>query len=356
MVEWYLRDAAGRSSGPHGTPVVLQWIAIGQVGDAHQVCASTATQSWLRITAVPVFADALAARARTSQIPPQAQARSSHTPPPPVSAQGVPITGAPKPPGGRLAGTMAVPSLMEADIMALRALPLAAAGGGGGGGRGYRTMYGQMAFGGPGSVPTQGRVAVIGRMPEVDFVLPFVQVSGRHAGVAPTPDGMIAVTDYGSTNGTHVGGKRIPPNLPVKIKPGDKIFVGPYPLYLGLEGGTVKAWADTDRPDWSGNLFEIEAWDLLLEVPDRDNKAAKKVLLDHVTFKALPGDMIALMGPSGAGKTTLLTVLNGYLPPTSGRCASTARTSTPSTTRSAGASATSRRTTSSTPSSPSSRP
>ena len=44
-----------------------------------------------------------------------------------------------------------------------------------------------------------------------------------------------------------------------------------------------------------------------------------KILLDHVSFKALPGDMIALMGPSGAGKTTLLLVLNGYLPPTSGQ-------------------------------------
>src|SRR5213592_5159206 len=33
----------------------------------------------------------------------------------------------------------------------------------------------------------------------------------------------------------------------------------------------------------------------------------------------MPGDMIALMGPSGAGKTTLLLTLNGYLPPTSGQ-------------------------------------
>jgi ABC-type multidrug transport system ATPase subunit len=53
-------------------------------------------------------------------------------------------------------------------------------------------------------------------------------------------------------------------------------------------------------------------------VPDRDNPAEMKALLDNVSFKALPGDMIALMGPSGAGKTTLLLTLNGYLPPTSG--------------------------------------
>ncbi len=44
-----------------------------------------------------------------------------------------------------------------------------------------------------------------------------------------------------------------------------------------------------------------------------------KTLLDHISFKALPGDLIALMGPSGAGKTTLLLTLNGYLPPSAGQ-------------------------------------
>ena len=80
----------------------------------------------------------------------------------------------------------------------------------------------------------------------------------------------------------------------------------------------MRAWVDSDRADWSGNLVEIEALDLYLQVADRENKAASKVLLNHVTFKAHPGDLIALMGPSGAGKTTLLTVLNGYLRPSSG--------------------------------------
>ncbi|HXK16642.1 MAG TPA: ATP-binding cassette domain-containing protein, partial [Polyangiaceae bacterium] len=71
---------------------------------------------------------------------------------------------------------------------------------------------------------------------------------------------------------------------------------------------------------WEGRpLYEIEAWDLLVQVPDRDNPAELKTLLDHVSFKALPGDFIALMGPSGAGKTTLLMTLNGYLPPSGGQ-------------------------------------
>src|SRR5262249_32595967 len=82
----------------------------------------------------------------------------------------------------------------------------------------------------------------------------------------------------------------------------------------------VNVVVEDQQASWAGKpLYEIEAWDLFLEVPDRDQKGAMKTLLDHVSFKALPGDMIALMGPSGAGKTTLLLTLNGYLPPTSGQ-------------------------------------
>ena len=51
----------------------------------------------------------------------------------------------------------------------------------------------------------------------------------------------------------------------------------------------------------------IEALDIFLKVPDRENKAKDKILLNHVTFKAQPGDLIALMGPSGAGQITKMT-------------------------------------------------
>ena len=291
MSEWYLKDPAGAASGPHPTQAMLQWIAAGQVGAEHTVCPVGGTQ-WLRVADAPALASALASR------------RPSSTWGPPSAS----VTGAPAP-SSREGRTMAIPSLMEVEIAPSTAAPKGAK---------ARTVLGQMAFSGPESMASGQRVAIIGRTPGVDIVLPYPQVSGRHAGVAPTPDGMLAVTDFGSTNGTHVGGKRLAPNVPVKIKPGDKIFIGPYAIFLGVEGNAVRAWVDSERSDWSGNLVEIEALDLFLQVPNRENKAQQKVLLNHVTFKAHPGDLIALMGPSGAGKTTLLTVLNGYLRPTSG--------------------------------------
>src|SRR5262249_2111846 len=91
------------------------------------------------------------------------------------------------------------------------------------------------------------------------------------------------------------------------------------PLVLQVEGQGVAVVVE-DAAQWEGRpLYEIEAWDLVSQVPDRDNPSELKTLLDHVSFKALPGDFIALMGPSGAGKTTLLLTLNGYLPPTAGQ-------------------------------------
>src|SRR5262249_52717921 len=91
------------------------------------------------------------------------------------------------------------------------------------------------------------------------------------------------------------------------------------PLVLQVEGQGVAVVVE-DAAQWEGRpLYEIEAWDLVSQVPDRDNPSAQKTLLDHVSFKALPGDFIALMGPSGAGKTTLLLTLNGYLPPSGGQ-------------------------------------
>ena len=69
-------------------------------------------------------------------------------------------------------------------------------------------MFGSVALGDLAAMGN-ARQAVIGRTAPADIVLPYPQVSVRHASVARTPAGKIAITDLGSTNGTHVRGERL---------------------------------------------------------------------------------------------------------------------------------------------------
>lgn len=179
------------------------------------------------------------------------------------------------------------------------------------GGKKHRTVLGNLDVGKP--------FLTIGRTPDNDLVVPHPQVSSRHA-VLIREGASLFIEDRGSANGTFVRGQRIPPGRRVPVQDGEKIYIGPMPVQISQPGGQGAGQLIVpDVSQWQGRpLYEIEAWELYLEVPDRDNPSASKVLLDKISFKALPGDMIALMGPSGAGKTTLLLALNGYLPPTSG--------------------------------------
>jgi ABC-type multidrug transport system ATPase subunit/pSer/pThr/pTyr-binding forkhead associated (FHA) protein len=179
--------------------------------------------------------------------------------------------------------------------------------------RKHRTVIGELSLD-----ALQSSVITIGRTPDNQIVVQHAQVSSRHAQILKQGSDLFLM-DLGSANGTYVRGQRIPPNQKVPVQNDERVYIGPMPLVLHITGAQVNVVVE-DQAGWAGKpLYEIEAWDLFLEVPDRDDKNAKKTLLDHVSFKALPGDMIALMGPSGAGKTTLLLTLNGYLPPTAGQ-------------------------------------
>ncbi|HYO94047.1 MAG TPA: FHA domain-containing protein [Polyangiaceae bacterium] len=178
----------------------------------------------------------------------------------------------------------------------------------------HKTVVGQIQLGAPGEKPFKS----IGRTDDNDIVLPQPQVSSRHA-LLHVAGNQLFLEDRGSANGTFVRGQRIAAGQRVPVQHGEKVFIGPMPLLINVANGEVAVVVE-DAAQWAGRpLYEIEAWDLVLQVPDRDNPNELKTLLDHVSFKALPGDMIALMGPSGAGKTTLLLTLNGYLPPSAGQ-------------------------------------
>jgi ABC transport system ATP-binding/permease protein len=178
----------------------------------------------------------------------------------------------------------------------------------------HKTVIGQFSFGSAGQV----LVRSIGRTPDNDIQISHPQVSSRHALLHRVND-QLFLEDRGSANGTFVRGQRLSAGQRVPINNGEKVFVGPMPLVIQVQASEVAVVVE-DSAQWQGRpLYEIEAWDLVMQVPDRDNPSEMKTLLDHVSFKALPGDLIALMGPSGAGKTTLLLTLNGYTPPTAGQ-------------------------------------
>ncbi|WP_437736644.1 ATP-binding cassette domain-containing protein [Sorangium sp. So ce1335] len=249
---------------------------------------------------------ALPAAPGASALPPQPSPAGYAPPPQPAGGYA-----SPQPAAGGYASQPAPAGYASQPAHAASSLPAAA----GAPGKKNKTVLGQLDFSGGGS-----NVKKIGRTPDNDIVLAHPQVSSHHA-LLHSISGQLYVEDRGSANGTYVRGNRIAPGQKIAVQSGEKIYIGPMPLQIEMGGaGAVEVVQEEYSADrWAGRpLYEIEAWSLSLQVPDRDNPQEQKTLLDNVSFKALPGDMIALMGPSGAGKTTLLLTLNGYLPPTSG--------------------------------------
>ena len=77
---------------------------------------------------------------------------------------------------------------------------------------------------------------VIGRDPVCDFVIldPKCRVSRRHVLVKKLDTARFEVTDLNSSNGTHVNGRKIPPNSPVVVSQKDNITLSKdYLLDLG---------------------------------------------------------------------------------------------------------------------------
>jgi hypothetical protein len=76
--------------------------------------------------------------------------------------------------------------------------------------------------------------ATLGRSREADIVLDDANVSRKHAEVRPSGGSWI-VRDLGSTNGIKVNGRRVDPDRPQSIKPGDVIELGTSRAIFELE-------------------------------------------------------------------------------------------------------------------------
>lgn len=56
----------------------------------------------------------------------------------------------------------------------------------------------------------------------------------------------------------------------------------------------------------------------MLIVQDIFHKYQRQIVIDNISFKVQPGEIICLTGPSGCGKTTLLKIVAGLINPKSG--------------------------------------
>lgn len=153
-----------------------------------------------------------------------------------------------------------------------------------------------------------GKVLVVGRDASCDIVIDTPNVSRYHCRLERQAEGIL-VSDVGSTNGTWVAGERL--QRPVLVQPGDDVYVGPHRLDLGLDLEAVQQTAA--QAGVTGVRLDAQNLVRLVGSPQKP-----LTVVDHVSFSILPGEMVAIMGPSGAGKTSVLTTIAGYTPPSSG--------------------------------------
>ncbi len=57
----------------------------------------------------------------------------------------------------------------------------------------------------------------------------------------------------------------------------------------------------------------------MIEVSNLTKRYGSHLAVDHISFKAKPGEVVGLLGPNGAGKTTTMRMLTGFMPPNEGK-------------------------------------
>ncbi|HJT96555.1 MAG TPA: ATP-binding cassette domain-containing protein [Mycobacterium sp.] len=141
----------------------------------------------------------------------------------------------------------------------------------------------------------------IGRSADNDVVLPDVLVSGHHAALVRTPQG-VRIQELDGFNGTFVNGERVTESM---LAEDDVVTIGNVDLVYA-NGDLVRRTGPSTK---TGGL-EVRHVSLTVE--------GAVTLLDRVSFSARPGTLTAVIGPSGSGKSTLSRVLVGAARQTSG--------------------------------------
>ncbi len=100
--------------------------------------------------------------------------------------------------------------------------------------------------------------------------------------------------------------------VPPIITLAKRMHIKPLPL-------TINAFPKITLPETPAPRLEIktrtpQASDGGLEVQDFSVTLEKSLIIDRISFKLNPGEILALLGPNGVGKTTLLRAMFGLIP------------------------------------------
>ncbi|MFH1728000.1 MAG: GGDEF domain-containing protein [Pseudomonadota bacterium] len=108
---------------------------------------------------------------------------------------------------------------------------------------------------------------IIGRAKDVDIVMNDIGISRKHAQIAFTGNGQLAIFDLNSTNGTYVNGERVSEQ---ELADGDKIQIG--------SAAIIKfSYQDMLEESFQKNLYQSATKDALTEIYN------KKFFIDAIT-------------------------------------------------------------------------
>ena len=114
--------------------------------------------------------------------------------------------------------------------------------------------------------PLAGKTFSLGRSKDNNVVFTSPKVSRRHALVHAQGGSEFSLVDLGSSNGTHLNGRRV--IQPVVLKPGDIIQIGEQSLVFRLEtaGLTEDQLYLTEAQMTIREVKELTCWFLLLDI------------------------------------------------------------------------------------------
>jgi pSer/pThr/pTyr-binding forkhead associated (FHA) protein len=97
-----------------------------------------------------------------------------------------------------------------------------------------------------GSSSLPKRSLLIGRSSACDVVIDHPEVSGRHAILSITQEGLYEIQDIGSKNGVYVNGERV---IKKVLREGDKVALGSYELdWLSILKNPPAPMGGSDSP------------------------------------------------------------------------------------------------------------